>query len=317
MTRDGLSIACFNARGIKRKQEAIGKILPHTHILGICETWLRESDSGLCERISARVNTKQRQRQQRGFGGVGLVVHPFLKFTKIGGAVFDKFQCITICALGITISVVYLSPVARKRDEEELYEYLNNKHNSTSIIIGDFNARSRAWDTVGNERGNRLTRWAEKNNWKICAPKNRTCVTSQGSSNPDLCICKGTNVNNIHVIPGDWSKWSDHRPFNVHVATNFQKKTKKLGKIKSRLRTHTWYQRKACAWYQTTLKEYEQKFSNCATSGELETVYDDFKRTVLHPWEDARSPVPGRFKSFWTRTLDRLSKKRSYYYKKF
>lgn len=42
----------------------------------------------------------------------------------------------------------------------------------------------------------------------------------------------------------------------------------------------------------------------------VERMYDKCKCILLKAWESARYKVLGRFKRFWNRTMDRLSKKR-------
>lgn len=311
-----LSISCMNVRGIKGKRDMVGKILTETHILAVCETWLRDSDARQCDWISERVNTKITHSRRRGFGGVGIVVHPLVKYTKIAEAATEKYQCLTIRTIGRNITVVYISPAARKADEEAVREYILATPEGSSIVLGDFNARHRRWDTIDNERGKRLVRWADGKNWKIIAPESRTCVTPRGSSNPDLCLTKGNTINNIHVLQGEWSKWSDHIPFKIHVATSHTKNFKNFGNIRKRLRTHKWYQFKAMTTYERVFNELQQKIEQCSNGTALEIAYKEFKKLILHPWLDARLPVPGRYKSFWTKTLDNLSKARSKAYKK-
>lgn len=136
-----INISCFNAREIKGKQDAVAKILSECHVLGICETWLRESDRERCDWTSEPFDTNISHNRRRGFGGVDSVVHPLLRYKKIGSVSTDRYKCLTIRVRDIDITILYMPPVARKKDEEVVYRYIIQTHISKSIDIDDLSAR--------------------------------------------------------------------------------------------------------------------------------------------------------------------------------
>lgn len=162
-------MSSFNARGAKDKQDAVGTTLSECHVLCICETWLRESDRGRCDWMSKRVNTNITHIRRKGFERVGFVVQPLLRYKNIGAVSTDRYQCPTTRVREMDITILYLSSATRKKDEEVVYQYIARTDISKSIVIGEFKARPRLWDSVSNERGMRLNRWAKEINWKIFA----------------------------------------------------------------------------------------------------------------------------------------------------
>lgn len=148
-----LSISSFSARGIKRKQNAVGKMLSKSHVLGICETLLRETDNGKRHWVSERININISHNQRRGFGGAGFVVHPVLRRKKIGAVATCKNLHLTIRGQYTNNTILYMAPTAREKGEEAEYQYISETHVSKSIAIADINASHRWRDTTTNERG--------------------------------------------------------------------------------------------------------------------------------------------------------------------
>lgn len=194
-------------------------------MVGICEAWLRKRDTQKYEWLTTHADTDLPHNRRRGYGGVGLVLHPLLRTTTPTKIVHERYQCLTTSTQWIQITVAYISPAANKSEEMEALNYINNKHTHASIVLKDLNARHLRWDTSENERGKRLTQLAYKCNWKIFAPTSPTCFTPRGNSTPDLFLAKGISLGRVSVLSGRWDQWSDHRPIQTTVV-NYSKSEK-------------------------------------------------------------------------------------------
>lgn len=119
--------------------------------MGRGETWLRDEKNKKRDRLTGEGRTSPAHRQLRGFGGVAVIVNPLLKQEEIGALEGAPYQCLTIQVLNVHITTAYLSPSARKADETSVLKYIGQMYTCSSIVICDFIARHRQWDTVGNE----------------------------------------------------------------------------------------------------------------------------------------------------------------------
>lgn len=63
------------------------------------------------------------------------------------------------------------------------------------------------------------------------------------------------------------------------------------------------------------LPDLTERCKRCDSTTQIENIYKDFKEIILKPWEKMRKTRPKRFKSFWTKDLDNLSKERSKIYR--
>lgn len=101
------------------------------------------------------------------------------------------YQSKTIRAVGIILTVVYISSSALQVDQETLLKCIGKMSRNRAIISGDVNAQHIAWNTRGDARGSGLAKWAKDNNWVISTPNEPTCHIARGSSTPDIILTRG------------------------------------------------------------------------------------------------------------------------------
>lgn len=313
--RETLSLTAFNVRGIHRKENEIRKLADQTHILGICETWMRPKETNQMKMLNEVASTIQEKPTTRGYGGVALMIHPLIRYTLITKAAERTHQYITIRTGDVHITILYMAPANAKETDRKIWEEVTSIAKGKAIIMGDINARHTDWDRKTNLRGARIKKWASEQGWKVTAPKEHTCTTRMGSSTPDLVLHRAIDITDITVPEGQWEQISDHRPIKMWIPKKYQLQNS-VGKIAHRLRKNPTIQRKAQDIYKAELPKHIERINRCSSVHELEETYNSFKETILRPWKNARGRTPHRFKPFWNRTLDEKAKMRSKLYAK-
>lgn len=102
------------------------------------------------------------------------------------------------------VKIVYISPAARKAEEEQILQIFLNVKRGRAEIFGDMKARHKDWDHRKNQRRTKLKQWAMKHNWKIRTPDSTTCTNQIGTSNPDIFLIKNLSTNTPEIVEGDF-----------------------------------------------------------------------------------------------------------------
>ena len=90
----------------------------------------------------------------------------------------------------IIVIGAYISPTISKEDFSKALNWIRQAAFGPTIVLGDFNARLKTWDSKTNTRGTSLFEWAQYLKWKINAPSSASYRTRQVESKIDLVLVK-------------------------------------------------------------------------------------------------------------------------------
>ena len=120
-----------------------------------------------------------------------------------------------------------MSPSITKENLTAVLQWIRDASSGPTVVLGDFNARHKDWDSTTNTRGRTLRKWSKRFGWTISAPNTPTNTTEQGTSTIDLVLSKGLKVSKPQVYHGKWSGASDHSPVVVFSALSREEKTER------------------------------------------------------------------------------------------
>lgn len=313
----GMRIGLFNVRGLAKRLQTVDGLAGGTMIFGICETWIREKDDALVKALDVTAEPSGLKAEQRGYGGVAMIINPLLPYEMIDKIATATTQAVTVKINNMTCSTAYISPRAKKHEENEILQRLNKISATSAIIIGDLNARHPSWDVKGNARGARLKKWALKHNWSIKAPEHPTFISQKGTSNPDIFLTRGMETSAPEVNGAYGNGGSDHIPTFITVTpTQPDHRHENRSHIPRRQRNNPAWVNRAKEHFEKNLPTILGQMGSISDITTLEKAYAGFKETILAPWERARRRKPKRYSSFWNDTLDTMAKERKRLYRR-
>lgn len=313
------NLCVFNVRGLKKRLHTVDQLAKEALVLGVCETWIRGTNDRLEEALDGSTTAPPSEQLNRGYGGVGIIIHPLVPYEIRDRYSTSTIQTITATLMSTTVSVVYISPRATAEQETTALSRIHKISGERAVVMGDMNARHTAWDKVCNPRGRRIARWARKNAWRVIGPDEPSFRTAKGESYPDLFMVKGVRTGQAKTRCDIIGTGSDHLPVQLTARLDNDKKeskTKRGGCIPRKQRRNPALIAKAKEQYKTSLTTCLEKIKAVKSRAELEEAYKHFKEVVLCPWENARREKPSRFRPWWNETLDEMAKYRRRLYRR-
>lgn len=309
-----LNVGTFNVRGLKKRMECVEQLANTTDIIGLCETWARESDTSLLNLLDVQASTEPTHRCCRGFGGVGFIIDARLRYSILDRFTSKKYQTITIVVGDTACTVLYMSPLNTAVETKLILERIRTLYRGRHIIMGDLNARHTNWDTKTNARGRQVMYWANKHGWKLSAPKSPSYSTVNGDSTPDIILHKGVTVSGTKTWDQDCGG-SDHKPVlaTMEVEVPEQPKWRTVAKHKRQEANRV---KKAQTLYRAELPKMMKSLKEVNHIAEMETWCAQLVHLLSQPWMEKARKCPDRFKAFWTWGLDRLARHRAKWYRK-
>lgn len=73
-------VASFSKRGLEKNLRHIEKLSREVAIMALTETWLQASNKKILHALGKAVNVLQSEKLHRGYGRVGMIVSPLMKF---------------------------------------------------------------------------------------------------------------------------------------------------------------------------------------------------------------------------------------------
>lgn len=308
-----LAIAAMNVMGHRGKHHEIRALRKQTQVLGLCETWHTAEDAPFLSEADETIEV-QRTGKGRPMGGVAMYIHPLLKYKLIDKIATRRYQYITIQVTDTFITMAYISPAASEAEVEKVLEGVDRRRKGKAILMGDLNARNRKWDKITNRRGTKILEWARSRGWEIRGAGGPTCHSNGGASSPDLFMIKGVRLRNARIHIGPWSGCSDHEAIKAEAEVSPEER-KAYRYIPRGRRKDEKYIKKAKQMLKVELPQYIDTVKRCTTWQELEQEMGKVTRTLLAPWEEARTSKPSRYRRVWNRELDTLAKDRSRLYR--
>lgn len=75
-----MTMGVFNTRGLRNKLEVVDQLAKDVALLGISETWIKESDKKLKDSFHDSTEPPPVANINRGYSGVGIIINPVLPF---------------------------------------------------------------------------------------------------------------------------------------------------------------------------------------------------------------------------------------------
>ena len=233
---NNINIMFWNVHSVNQRKAEINKLIQNIDILVCVETWLKPD---LRFNISGYNSfRKDRPGVDRG-GGIVYFVRKDLIFTEIT-QVTSQTNTIEITGIRINNIQPAIDIIACYRrpgitlSQSEWNEILNTtKHNSSSILLGDFNAHNNKWNCPSSDtNGERLDCSIELHNLFLHNPNTFTHINYHNSerSNIDLVFSTLNIAEKVNTHVFDEMFGSDHFPILIDVQINkkFQYEKKKL-----------------------------------------------------------------------------------------
>lgn len=80
---EGINVELLNITGLRGKQPYVKELCRDTHIVGLCESWIRHFEGDLIIACSEHTAVILPHNQRRGYGGVCFLIHPLIKYTPV------------------------------------------------------------------------------------------------------------------------------------------------------------------------------------------------------------------------------------------
>ena len=222
----------YNINGISGKIEELLNYMEANTILiaAIQETKLTSKSKPL------NTNDYTLVRKDRGKdkgGGIAFLVHESVPFEQIPEsqtlANDPHLESLTISIKGkddnLQIRNIYLPPVSScEQQYNPPIEHIFNNLNTTSMILGDFNAHHELWNSEATQdnRGRLIADTINEKPFGVLNEDTPTRTTAISSTSPDISI-----VSNNLLAASDWKTEvklsSDHLPITINIKTEIKK----------------------------------------------------------------------------------------------
>lgn len=286
-------------------------------ILGLTETWQRPHDRFVLPLEYIALTSPVAGNRYRGHAGVAMTFREGLLGKSTKKYQTEDFMVLTCLVGELWISLLYIFPSCPPSGLTAAMEVARRNSPGPALIMGDFNARHRNWDTQTNSKGTELLRWTQFWGWQIDAAGEPSFHNQSGSSNVDLFLRRGCDAPISPWIPrGIWDGASDHSPVSITISY--------LPTCQPRYMETVPYWKRSCAEtkelaqkaYALELPRLALEAQDAGSKAELDQVYSVYQELTTRHWVVRRRIRPRRFQPFWTAELDRTAKERSKAYKK-
>lgn len=145
--REGMTLSIVNTRRLKAELNAINRMRKEVAILGICKTWIRAHHTNILEARDGHTEGRPLRNIHRGHGGVGFVINPLIPYNIVARHTGLTIQFLTSKKHHTTATVIYISTRTNEVEEAQALEAIIRVFSKKGIIMGDINARLKAWDS--------------------------------------------------------------------------------------------------------------------------------------------------------------------------
>lgn len=300
-----MKITTWNVRGFgPSKQKAVRNLIREADAVCITET--RMEIPSTPDWRSVNCNPIEDHGNVQRHHGVALLYRPSIPLRRATTYSTCHFQCISGTLRGIPILACYVRPTIPRDDFAQLLQIANLCFRGPGILIGDLNARHRAWDDFTNLHRRMLHKWAQSHNFLTQRPPTPTCITGVGQSRVDIIMHRSTTPPVISTLPT--SPHSDHRPVTANL-TNCQPAEYKP--VPLSLLNNVDLCDGARDRYNKEFPKLIEALEYCSTPASLAINSRRLTHATLAPWVEVQRPRPPRFRPAWTLALDKKAKNRS------
>lgn len=306
-----------NVRGLATSAVGITKalILYQPDVVCLTETWAQDTNQSPPQWLEMGYTVhecaaKPSTGRYRSGGGVMLLTKE--KTSRVDATPSDDMAIIAVQLGDTRIIGTYIKPALGKQRFNTCLDKLKSLGRGRCILLGDFNARSKLWDTGINTAGTILAAWSIQNNLDIVAPEHPTFRNPRGSSKVDLTITRGWKTSQPTVLYGPWNDNSDH----VMVRAIIHKRngildTSTQRRIATKVLSNKHNKEIAKRFYHTALPEATANIHKSHDASSLQAATENLTTQFLKPWTSLSTKSPHRFRKGWTRQLDTKARKRT------
>lgn len=302
-------VTTLNIRGwTSPKTSLVSELVNSSDVLCLTEIWGDPSNNQIPQdsALYSAIPPDSPSRFRSG-GGVSMIVANSSASRLLDSIATASFQLVSISYHGTPVVGCYLTPRANESERKQFFFHLTRMSRGASIALGDFNARSKDWDTMTNKNGSDLANWARMHRFELSIPPAPTCHANEGRSTVDLVASRSLHPIRCWITE-QASGLSDHKVVSADIALST---ARTLDVVPLTLLNSPIAQKKASQAYLRRIPQVITTLDAACTKRELEEASVTLARETLHPWLRMRKPTPGRFRPGWSRELDNASKERS------
>lgn len=298
-------VTTWNVRGFNSdKERAVRSLIREADVLCLTET--RTEVPSTPDWRCVNCNPTDDQGRIKRHHGVALLYRPAIPLRRATTYSNIHFQCISGTLRGIPILACYVRPTIPSEEFAQFLQIAKNCLRGPGILVGDLNARHKAWDDYTNRHGKMLHNWAQSQKFLTQRPPRPTCITGVGQSRVDIIMHRSQQPPAITTLPG--SRHSDHCPVRAVLSTCEAHDYKP---VPFSLLTNAALCDRARDRYKKEFPGIIKALEECSTPASLTINSRRLAHATLAPWLDVQRPRPPRFRPGWTLALDKKSKKRS------
>lgn len=298
-------ITTWNVRGFgPDKQRAVRSLIRDADV--VCLTDTRTEIPSTSDWFCVNCNPTDEHGRIKRHHGVALLYRSAIQLRRATTYTNVYFQCISGTLRGIPILACYVLPTIPRDEFAQFLQIAHQCLRGPGILVGDLNARHKAWDNYTNQHGRMLHKWALSHNFLTQRPPTPTCVTGIGESRVDIIMHRSPTPPAISTLPR--SRHSDHRPVRAHVTTC---QPQDYRPVPLSLLNNAALCDRARDSYKKEFPSIIKALEECSTPASLAINSRRLAHATLAPWVDVQRPKPPRLRPGWTLSLAKKAKKRS------
>ena len=311
-----MKLLYFNARSICNKQSELSDFLAfhQCDIIGICETWLKNSVSLTAFDTDYHVFRNDRPDAVGNGGGTLLAVKSNLHCKLVDKIVTNKCECIFVdvkfnkCDY-VRYGLVYRPPDTNLEDSKALFKliYDHLKNSKMYILLGDFNLPDISWPSL-TARSN-ISREFLTLCFRIGAEQ---CVDfpTRKDNILDLVLCSSKVLLNYIQCKPPFST-SDHDTILCHLANHLC--DTQVDAVKPCFKKADYAVINA---FLSTI-DWDEVYSNCVTTQEYWNSFKDVINTAIYNFVPFVAPVRRKHSPWFNESLRKLHKAKNRNWKKY
>ena len=218
----------WNINGLKKKQLDLNLLIEQhkPDIIFINETHLHQHD-----KIKIKHFSMIRDDRDDGYGGIATLINVNIPFKQanVNINIHNNFQIQRIKVNKFNLLNIYCPPNINPTQQQ--YIDIMETTRDNTIIMGDFNAQHRMWGASRlNQNGKNMAEALNYTNYVILNNGNRTRITNEGNSSPDLTLVSQDIATKCNWEVIDDPMNSDHLPILVETKENMTPLSNPIGR---------------------------------------------------------------------------------------
>ncbi len=298
-------VSLWNIRGYHQsKLPFIHRLVHNSDIVILTETWHPLPDT-LFDRQVIQLHSPTSAGPR---GGVAFILAPLLYYKPLQSVSTAQYQILSISALRTPVIATYLSPKAPPSVLQAYTTQLSRLARGSSIIIGDFNARAKEWDSSSNAQGIFFRNYCARSRFQIHAPRCPTFCNPDTGSISCIDLALSRNLALQQVKAHSFIHASDHRALTFVFSLS---NARTVDHIPLTIIENPQFSARISEQYADQLPLILNQLKQARNGANLNTAARALEKHTIEPWCNLRNPPPGRRRPGWTTSLDKKAKQRT------